>query len=51
MEAENLLSKMHILHEMGEKHVKPNVVTYGAVVSVLIVAVFYMELKMCLDMA
>ena len=31
-EAENLLSKMHMLHEMGDPDVKPNVVTYCAVV-------------------
>ena len=31
-EAEMLLSKMHKLHENGDVHVKPNVVTYGAVI-------------------
>jgi hypothetical protein len=31
-EAEKLLAKMHALHERGDPDVKPNVVTYGAVI-------------------
>ena len=31
-EAEKLLAKMHKLYEQGDLHVKPNVVTYGAVI-------------------
>lgn len=31
-EAEKLLSEMHRLNELGDRHVKPNVVTYGAVI-------------------
>ena len=31
-EAEKLLSEMHRLHEQGDPNVKPNVVTYGAVI-------------------
>ena len=31
-EAEKLLTKMHELYKNGDLHVKPNVVTYGAVI-------------------
>lgn len=31
-EAESLLDKMHALHEGGDPDIKPNVVTYGAVI-------------------
>ena len=31
-EAEKLLARMHQLHEEGDPDVKPNVVTYGAVI-------------------
>jgi hypothetical protein len=32
METEKLLSRMHQLHKQGDPDIKPNVVTYGAVI-------------------